>query len=102
MSIIVRVFAALIVAAVSCSAVAQNDGCAGARDLTIVNGRIHTMDARDAVVSSVTIRRGLFVAATAGRDACMDVIDVHGRTVVPGLIDNHNHFVLLAERPGHD
>ncbi|MGC1457221.1 MAG: amidohydrolase family protein, partial [Steroidobacteraceae bacterium] len=42
------------------------------------------------------------VAATAGRDACMDVIDVHGRTVVPGLIDNHNHFVLLAERPGHD
>jgi predicted amidohydrolase YtcJ len=22
--------------------------------------------------------------------------------VVPGLIDNHNHFVLLANRPGHD
>jgi len=27
---------------------------------------------------------------------------VHGRTVVPGLIDNHNHIVLLSERPGHD
>jgi len=59
------------------------------------------MDAHDTVVSSVTIRRGLFAAA-GGDDGCMKVIDVHGRTVVPGLIDNHNHFVLLGNRPGHD
>jgi len=60
------------------------------------------MDAHDTVVSSVTIRRGLFAAPQGESDPCMQVIDVHGRTVVPGLIDNHNHIVLLSERPGHD
>src|ERR1019366_10078335 len=33
---------------------------------------------------------------------CTKVIDLGGRTAVPGLIDNHNHFVLLGMRPGHD
>jgi predicted amidohydrolase YtcJ len=102
MSIIVRVFGALILAGVSLGAAAQGDRCTGSRDLRIVNGRIHTMDPHDTVVASVTIRRGLFVAATNAGDPCMQVIDVHGRTVVPGLIDNHNHIVLLSERPGHD
>src|SRR5579863_10366346 len=102
MSTIVRVLAALTLAAVAHSAVAQTEGCAGSRDLRIVNGRIHTMDAHDTIVAAVTIRRGLFAASTADRDPCMQVIDVHGHTVVPGLIDNHNHIVLLSERPGHD
>lgn len=100
MSIITRVLTALILAAVSVSATAQS--CSGSRDLRIVNGRIHTMDAHDTIVSSVTIRRGLFAPPDGAREACMKVIDVHGRTVVPGLIDNHNHIVLLSERPGHD
>jgi hypothetical protein len=102
MSTIVRWLAALILTTVAYSAVAQTDRCAGARDLRIVNGRIHTMDAHDTVLASVTIRRGLFAAATSERDPCMQVIDVQGHTVVPGLIDNHNHIVLLSERPGHD
>ena len=100
MSIIARVLMALILAAVSVPAMAQS--CTGSRDLRIVNGRIHTMDAHDTVVSSVTIRRGVFAASDGAREPCMQVIDVHGRTVVPGLIDNHNHIVLLSERPGHD
>jgi predicted amidohydrolase YtcJ len=79
----------------------QSSTCAGSRDIRIINGRIHTMDARDTVVSSVTIRRGLFTS-DHGSDPCQKVIDVHGRTVIPGLVDNHNHFVLLARRPGHD
>src|SRR5262249_58436675 len=33
---------------------------------------------------------------------CMRVINLGGRTAVPGLIDNHNHFLLLGLRPGHD
>lgn len=72
--------------------------------LTVYNGKIHTMDATDKVVSAVTMKDGRFVRVgglgklTPG--PC--VIDLHGRTVVPGLIDNHNHFILLGERPGHD
>jgi predicted amidohydrolase YtcJ len=75
--------------------------CDGSRDLRIVNGRIHTMDAHDTIVSSATIREGKFVDGVEATP-CTKVIDVKGRTVVPGLIDNHNHFVLLGMRPGHD
>ena len=32
----------------------------------------------------------------------MRVINLGGRTAVPGLVDNHNHFLLLGLRPGHD
>lgn len=28
-------------------------------------------------------------------------VNLHGRTVVPGIIDNHNHIVLMGNRPGH-
>jgi len=97
-----RLFAALLLTAAALPAAAQNASCAGSRDIRIVNGRIHTMDAQDTVVSTVTIRRGVFAAPGGPRDPCERVIDVHGRTVVPGLIDNHNHIVLLSERPGHD
>ena len=29
------------------------------------------------------------------------MIDLRGRTVVPGIIDNHNHIVLMGNRPGY-
>ena len=29
------------------------------------------------------------------------IIDLRGRTVVPGIIDNHNHVVLMGNRPGY-
>jgi hypothetical protein len=32
----------------------------------------------------------------------MQVINLGGRTAIPGLVDNHNHFLLLGLRPGHD
>jgi predicted amidohydrolase YtcJ len=92
---------ALLGLAAAASPAMAAGACEGARDLRIVNGRIHTMDAHDTVVSAVTIHEGRFVAG-AGTAPCTRVIDVKGRTVVPGLIDNHNHFVLLGTRPGHD
>jgi Amidohydrolase family len=85
---------------------ADNDRCAGARDVTLINGKIHTLDAGNSIVSSVTIKNGKFAAV--GREArsddsfCMRTINLRGRTAVPGLVDNHNHFLLLGLRPGHD
>ena len=35
------------------------------------------------------------------RTANTRVIDLRGRTVVPGLIESHTHFVSLANRPGY-
>jgi predicted amidohydrolase YtcJ len=84
----------------------DDNRCAGARDVKLVNGKIHTLDARNSIVSSVTIKNGKFAAV--GDDGqsdggpCMRVINLSGRTAVPGLVDNHNHFLLLGLRPGHD
>jgi len=73
-------------------------------DLTFINGRIHTMDARNTVVNSLSIRNGRF-AAVGGRPAAASatnrVIDLKQRTVTPGLIEAHTHTVSLANRPGY-
>jgi predicted amidohydrolase YtcJ len=82
-------------------AFAAGDPCADSRNLKLVNGNIVTMDKKNSIVSSVTIQNGVF--ADAGKAApCTKTIDLHGRTVVPGLVDNHNHIVALGLRPGHD
>lgn len=80
-------------------------GCAGARDVRLVNGKIVTMDAKNSIVSDVTIQNGVItsVGRAAGRPSpCTKVVNLQGRTAVPGLIDNHNHIVLLGLRPGYD
>ena len=71
-------------------------------DLTLVNGRIHTMDARNTIASTVTIRNGRIAAVgNEAPPAGTQVIDLRGRTVVPGLIESHIHSVSLANRPGY-
>jgi hypothetical protein len=83
----------------------QIDPCDGARDLRLVNGKILTMDAQGSIVSEATIQDGRVVAVGRRADRvspCTREIDLGGRTAVPGLIDNHNHIVLLGIRPGHD
>jgi len=101
-------FSALMFLAVLSMAIpaAAQDACSWSRDVRLVNGKIHTMDAQDRVVSEVTIQEGRFayIGALAGRklNPCTKVIDLQGRVAVPGLIDNHNHFVLFSQRPGYD
>jgi predicted amidohydrolase YtcJ len=73
-------------------------------DLILTNGRIHTMDARNSIVESVAIRRGRFQAVGGripGRGNGTRVVNLRGRTVIPGIIDAHNHFVNLGNRPGY-
>src|SRR3954471_2208590 len=81
----------------------DDDDNRGGDALVFVNGRIHTMDDRNSVVSSVAIKNGRFVsvgnAEHGGGEA--RVINLRGRTVVPGLIESHTHFVSLANRPGY-
>src|SRR6266581_4208661 len=82
---------------------ASGGGGEDAPELTFVNGRIHTMDDDNSVVSSVAIRDGRFVAVgnAANPGPGSKVVNLHGRTVVPGLIESHTHFVSLANRPGY-
>ena len=86
--------------------------CPDTPDLLLTNGRIHTMvdePGTDPVIfDSVRILGDRFVGLGApgvtqlGQTACTQTIDLNGHTVIPGIIDNHNHIVLLGLRPGHD
>jgi len=85
----------------------DDEDCKAGGSLRLVNGKIHTMDKKDSVVSSVLIKNGKFAAVghrrgDDGDDGCARTINLHGRTVVPGIIDNHNHILLLGLRPGRD
>jgi len=67
-------------------------------DLILHNGRIYTVDAADSVVEALTIRGGEIVGV--GRSSDMlelrgrstRVVDLGGRTVVPGFVDAHPHL----------
>ncbi len=71
--------------------------------LLLTNGKIHTMDDRDRVVREVLIEDGVFVDVGQRLDRGRDtrVINLRGRTVVPGLIESHVHSVSMANRPGY-
>ncbi len=52
----------------------------------------------------VSMRNGRFVAVGTGAPVPgpgVRIVDLKGRTVVPGIIDNHNHIVLMGNRPGY-
>jgi predicted amidohydrolase YtcJ len=95
----------LTLGAATTAAAQPAPACAGARDVRLVNGRIHTMNPKTPLVSEVTIQDGVFTAVGKGSgrlSPCTTTIDLKGRTAVPGLVDNHNHIVLLGLRPGYD
>lgn len=99
--------ASIIVAAPMTTRAQRNsDPCANARDIRLTNGKVMTMDAKNSIVKEVTIQEGRFAfVGSAGSNKlnpCTRVVDLKGRTVIPGLIDNHNHFVLFGMRQGHE
>ena len=82
----------------------SDEWCAVSGDLVLTNGRILTVDADDSIQSTVRIRGDRIVAVgdDVGSFGCDRHIELDGRTAVPGLINNHLHFLRLGNRPGHD
>lgn len=68
-------------------------------DLVVFNGKITTMDAALPETTAFAARDGRFVAVGADKDVVplkgksATVVDLHGRRVIPGLIDNHMHLI---------
>ena len=77
---------------------------ADAPDLILLNGKIVTVDDRFGIAQAIAIKGQRIVAVGLNADvrklagASAKVIDLRGRTVIPGLIDNHAHFVRVAEK----
>ncbi|NWB99240.1 amidohydrolase [Pseudomonas gingeri] len=68
-------------------------------DLILHNGRLHTVDRAQPKATAVAIKGGRFIAvgndgeAMALRGSATKVIDLKGRTVIPGLNDSHLHLI---------
>jgi len=82
-------------------------GCQNARqpaDLVLTNGVVHTVDEKNPAAQAVAIAgdRLAFVGSNAEAQKWITnktrVIDLGGKTVVPGFIDSHYHFQGVGTR----
>jgi len=71
-------------------------------DTAFVNGKIVTLDERSAIAEALAARDGKIVAVGRSADIralagpATRIIDLGGRTVIPGLIDSHMHAIRAA------
>jgi predicted amidohydrolase YtcJ len=71
-------------------------------DLIVTNARIYTVDDTHPLADAMAVRGGkiTFVGDTRGaltlRGAQTKVVDLGGRTVIPGMIDAHGHIAGLG------
>jgi predicted amidohydrolase YtcJ len=72
-------------------------------DTILMNGKIVTVDERFTISQALAVKSGRIVAVGSSADVAKlagsgtQEIDLKGRTVIPGLIDNHAHWIRAAE-----
>jgi hypothetical protein len=82
----------------SCLTVTASAPPATKADMVLINGTILTVDPQDSVAEAVAIQAGKIIAVGSKQqilaltDAHTQVVDLHGRTATPGLIDTHGHY----------
>ncbi|HZL93474.1 MAG TPA: amidohydrolase [Vicinamibacterales bacterium] len=75
---------------------------AQAPDTILINGKIITLDSRSMVAMGLAVTDGRITATGSTDDVrrlagpSTRVIDLRGRTVIPGLIDSHLHAIRAA------
>ena len=89
----------LVVALASIDAVAQNIAIKGATILDVTNGEMvknHVVIVKDGRIASVTPARLMEIPKS------IDVIDLQGHTLLPGLIDMHVHLTSGGGYHGYE
>ncbi|MFL6799005.1 MAG: amidohydrolase [Xanthobacteraceae bacterium] len=80
-----------------------NPGFSQPASIILINGKIVTVDDQFRVAQALAIQDGRVVKVGSSADIealkgpGTRVIDLAGRTVLPGLIDNHAHWIRAAE-----
>lgn len=86
------------------SAQAQTAPRHGSADLVLVNAKVITVDAKERIAHSVAVL-GNRIVAVDGTDEWVGpttrVIDLKGRTLLPGFIDAHSHVEGMADVQAH-
>src|SRR5262245_27796796 len=71
----------------------------GQAEMIVLNGRIATQDERRSCASAAAIKDGRFIAVGSEQDVLAHsggnskVIDLKGKTAIPGLNDSHTHII---------
>jgi predicted amidohydrolase YtcJ len=92
----IRIIVSLLAVALAACALAQP------ADTVFVNGKIVTGDALGTVKPALAIRDGRILAVGGNgdmrklADRTTRLVDLQGRTVIPGLIDSHMHAIRAA------
>ncbi|WP_017627197.1 amidohydrolase [Nocardiopsis chromatogenes] len=74
----------------------------GGADLVLYDGKVLTMDGESAPAEAVAIKDGVVLAVGTTRElrrltnARTEAVDLHGRTVIPGVNDGHFHPMGLG------
>ncbi len=90
------------------SGILPADSFAESADVALVNGKVLTVDANFSTQQAVAVRGERIVSVGSNSrirpwiGADTRVIDLQGKTLIPGLIDNHVHFVRHALRWEHE
>src|ERR1700722_310261 len=77
----------------------ENQMTTNSAEVIVYNGKLATQDDRRSFAQAAAIRDGRFIAVgsdremMAYRDAGTKMIDLHRRTVIPGLNDSHLHLI---------
>ncbi len=94
--------AAILAALAFTAATARIDAQQAPAELIVTNAKIHTVDENRPFAEAMAIREGriLFVGSERGalahRGSGTRVLDLEGRTVIPGMIDAHAHLYGLG------
>src|SRR5258706_4553209 len=79
-----------------------------AEDLILINGKIITVDEKFTIAQAVAVKGDRIVAVGTNQQIGQMAgpntrrIDVRGKTVVPGLIDNHMHLLRAGTTWTHE
>ncbi len=104
----VTLFFALLVSGIFFSTISLEDQSENSADKVFLNGKIIALDKDNTIAEAIAVKDGkvLLVGKTSAIRALVgnktEVIDLGGKSVVPGFVDGHSHFLSLSRTKAAD